>query len=138
MTVGLRPLFLELLEDAIDFQDEMRYKASSSTASVCSASSGKTFISFGPRVGFALAAANDLQGLLEPFEDDRETFENVNPPLELPQLVLEPPRDRFKAEVEEVPQQVLEADPCRDEGPVFVGDKARRVDGEILLEGRVA
>ena len=54
------------------------------------------------RVRLPAALADDLDRLVERVEDDREAFEDVDPPLELPQLVLEPPADGDEPEVEEV------------------------------------
>ena len=48
---------------------------------------------------------------LQRVEDDREPFQDVNPPPQLLQFVLEPAFDRREPEVEEVPQDRLEAEP---------------------------
>ncbi len=101
---GLGPFLFELFQDPIDFQGRDAIQGQLEHRVGLLGIERKGLHQPGRRVGFALAGADDLQGLFEPFEDDREAFEDVNPPLELPQLVLEPPRDGFEAEIEKVPQ----------------------------------
>ena len=59
------------------------------------------------RVGLALGLADDPQDLVEGVEDLGEAFEQVLPPRQRGQLVLEPPRHDVEAEVQEVPEHRL-------------------------------
>ena len=56
----------------------------------------------GGGVGLAVAGADDPDRLVEVVEDDREAFEDVDPPEQVLQLVLEPAGDDLEPEVEEV------------------------------------
>src|SRR5262249_9432767 len=53
----------------------------------------------------AVAGADDLQGPIKTVEDDLETLQNVQPPLELRQQILVPSTDRVEAKVEKAQQQ---------------------------------
>ena len=130
-------LVFELLEDAVDFQRRDAIQCQLEDRVGLLGIERKGLHQPGGRVGLALAGADDLQGLFEPFEDDHEAFQDVNPPLELPQLEFEPPRDAPVTEVQKVPKQVPQAQPHRHERAVLVRDEASGVDGEILLQRRV-
>ena len=56
-------------------------------------------------VRLALRFANDPDCLVERIEDDGETFEEVNAPLELGQLIFEAPGNDFLAKIEELAQE---------------------------------
>ena len=71
-------------------------------------------------IALAGAVADDLQRLVEVVEDQRETFEDVNAVLKLPQLELEAPSDRLQAKGQEMPQHFGQSHPCRDQGTVLV------------------
>jgi hypothetical protein len=96
------------------------------------------------RVRLAGALADDLDRAVQRVEDDREPFEDVDPLLQLPQLELEPPPHRGEAEVEEVPEHLLEVQPVprhedlaarpRDERREVVGERALEVG--VLVEVR--
>ena len=65
------------------------------------------------RVRLAFRLADDLQDLVERVEDLLEAFEDVDAPLERLELVLQAPRDDVEAEVQEVPEDLVQIHPLR-------------------------
>src|SRR5690606_34371904 len=63
------------------------------------------------RIRLSCTGAEQLEGLVEPVEDDREAFQNVDPLLEDLQFVLEPPADRLQSEVEKLTQNLVQGEP---------------------------
>src|SRR5690606_20455536 len=63
------------------------------------------------RVLLPFRAADDRQDLVERVEDLLEPFEDVDAPLERREFVLEPARDDAEAEVEKVPEHLVEVEP---------------------------
>ena len=90
-----------------------------------------------PGVGLAIRLADQLDGLVQGVEDDAEAFQDVDAPLELFQFVLEAALDRLEAEIEEVPQDRLEAQPLWLQLAVGGRHQTGHVVGEALLEGGV-
>ena len=98
------PLLLELLLDDEDLEAREAIEAQLEDRV------GLLVVELEPRhdllggVGLAVGRADDLEDLVERVEDDREAVEDVHPPRELGELVLEALRDDVEAEVQEVPE----------------------------------
>ena len=93
-------------------------------------------------VRLAVAFADQLDRLVQGVEDDAEAFQDVDAPPQLLQLELEAPPHRRQAEIEEVAQHLLEAEPPGLRRPLLavrVVDRhqAGQVEGEVLLQGGV-
>ena len=90
------------------------------------------------RVRLAVRLADDAQDLVEGVEDALEALEDVDAPAERGQLVLEPRGHHVEAEVQEVPEDLVQVEPL---GPadlrVLGRDQAGEVDGDVGLERRV-
>ena len=86
-------------------------------------------------VGFAVRLADDLDDLVERVEHRLEAVENVDALLQRGELVLQPLGHHLEAEMEEVPEDLLEVEPL---GPAELGvlgrDQAGQVDGKIELQ----
>ena len=86
-------------------------------------------------VGFAVRLADDADDLVERVEHLLEALEEMDALLQLRQLVLEPRGDHVQAEVEKVPEHLLQIEPL---GPadlgVLGGHQARQVHREGGLE----
>src|SRR5262249_35001570 len=89
------------------------------------------------RIRAPLTLADQLDRLVEGVEDDLETFEDMDPLLELSELVLEPLGDDLEPEIEERLQDLLEAEPGRLRLAVRVGSQAGEVVSEVVLQARV-
>ena len=90
------------------------------------------------RVGLVLGGADELDGLVERIEDDREALQDVDPLLQRAELVLQPPGDHLEAEVEEVAERRPQVHLLGRGDLRVVGRHERRhVDVEARLERRV-
>jgi hypothetical protein len=78
-------------------------------------------------VRLAIAGADDLQDLVQRIEDKSKAVEDVDARVQRVQLVLQPARHHFMAEVQEVPEDGLQIEPL---GSAHVGIFRRHQAGE--------
>ncbi len=87
------------------------------------------------RVGLAVGLADDADDLVERVEDLLEALEQVDALLQLRQLVLQAAGHHFQAEVEEVPEHLLQVEALGTADLGILGrHEARQVDGEGVLQ----
>ena len=86
------------------------------------------------RVPLAVGGPHDLEHPVEGVEDPREAFQQVQPRGEPAPLVLEAPPDHLAAEIEEVPEQHLQADPFRRPARRTVEAQAGQVHRDRSLQ----
>ena len=84
------------------------------------------------RVGLAVGLADDADDLVERVEDLLEALEDVDALLQLRQLVLEARGHHVQAEVEEVPEHLLQVEPL---GAADLGVLGRHQAGQVDREG---
>ena len=90
------------------------------------------------RIGLVLRRTNDLDGLVDGIKDFLEAFEDVDPLLQLRQLVLQPARDDIEAEVQKMMQDRRQINLLRRRHLRVIGrDEAGQVDVEAGLQGRM-
>ncbi len=90
------------------------------------------------RVLLAVGLPDDLQDLVERVEDGLEALEDVDALLQRLELVLEPRADDLEAEVQEVPEDLVQLEPLGPADRGILGrHQARQVDREGGLERRV-
>ena len=84
------------------------------------------------RVGLAVGLANEADDLVECVEDLLEALEDVDALLQLRELVLEARGHHVQAEVEEVPEDLLQVEPL---GAADLGVLGRHQAGQVDREG---
>ncbi len=86
-------------------------------------------------IGLAFTAANDANDLIQRVKDQGKTVQDMNPPLQRCEFVLQSPRDHVQTKVQEVPQYFLEPQPIgRADFRILRRHQARHVDVKVLLK----
>ena len=90
------------------------------------------------RVGFSIRLANDFDDDVQSVENGDEPLQDVQALFEGRKFVFESFSDHFQTEVQEMPQDFLQAQTLRTTNlGVFRGNQTRQIDVEIGLQWRV-
>ena len=123
-------LLLQLVEDLLDFQLGDLVKLGIENGVGLDLVELERLHQLLGRVRLAVALADHADGPVERVEDDLEAFEDVDALAKLLQLELEAFANRLQAEIEEIAQDLLEAEPARLRLAVGVRHQAGQVDRE--------
>src|SRR5262245_2821764 len=135
--LSLRLLFLELLQDLLDFHlrnsIELRFENGIDLNFIELESLHQLL----GRIGLAFAIANNADGFIERVENNLEAFENVNSFAELFELILKTALDRRKAKIKEVAENLFDSESLRARCAMRSWYQTGHVVGEILLQSGV-
>src|SRR5262249_51365701 len=106
--LGAFPLLRKLLQDLADLELAQAVELGFQNGIGLNGRDLKPGNELGGGVGLAVAGPDDLDGLIEVFENDRETFENVNSLQQVLELEPQPARHDLETKVKELLQNRLQ------------------------------